>query len=77
MLAGVVAVTITLLTIGFAADIGYVFGDNLSEKTRSRAIAIFGIEFWILYTLINMIEAPCKAFLDDLVASDQLKIKMA
>ncbi|RYR61480.1 hypothetical protein Ahy_A04g018658 [Arachis hypogaea] len=41
--AGVVAVTITLLTIGFAADISYAFGDNLSEKSRPRDLAIFGI----------------------------------
>ncbi|RYR15642.1 hypothetical protein Ahy_B04g072526 [Arachis hypogaea] len=45
ILVGAVTITIALLTIGFAKDFSYAFGDNLSEKTRPRALAIFGIGF--------------------------------
>ncbi|RYR14894.1 hypothetical protein Ahy_B04g071593 [Arachis hypogaea] len=43
MFAGAVDATVVFLTIGFAKDIGYAFGDNLSEYTQYRALIIFGI----------------------------------
>ncbi|XP_020978173.1 sucrose transport protein SUC1-like [Arachis ipaensis] len=76
ILAGAVAINISLLTIGFIVDISNAFGDILLEKTRPCAIAIFGIGFWIMDTLINIIEVPCKNFLEDLAASDQRKIRL-
>ncbi|QHO39949.1 sucrose transport protein SUC1-like [Arachis hypogaea] len=72
--AGVIAVTIAFLTIGFAADISYAFGDNLSEKARPRALAIFKIGLLMLEISINMIDARCKDFLDDLASRDQRTI---
>ncbi|RYR15262.1 hypothetical protein Ahy_B04g071988 [Arachis hypogaea] len=66
--AGAVVVTIAFLTIGFTADIGHAFGDNLSEKIRPRALAIFGIRLWMLEISINMIDARYKDFLDDLAS---------
>ncbi|KAL4381958.1 hypothetical protein HN51_005537 [Arachis hypogaea] len=74
--AGAVAVTIAFLTIGFATDIGYAFGDNFSEKNRPRALAIFGIRLWILEISINIINALYKDFLDDLASRDQRTIRL-
>ncbi|RYR16594.1 hypothetical protein Ahy_B04g073628 [Arachis hypogaea] len=44
---------IAFLIIGFAKDIGYAFGDNLSEYTQHRALIIFGIGLWILQISIK------------------------
>ncbi|KAL4322293.1 hypothetical protein AHAS_Ahas14G0196000 [Arachis hypogaea] len=43
MFAGAVGATIAFLTIEFAKDIGYTFGDNLFEYTQYRGLIIFGI----------------------------------
>ena len=48
MFAGAVCATISFWTIGFFKDIGYAFGDNLSEYTQYRALIIFGIGLWML-----------------------------
>ncbi|RYR60891.1 hypothetical protein Ahy_A04g017976 [Arachis hypogaea] len=48
MFAGVVGDTIAFLTIRFAKDIGYTFGDNLSEYTQHRPLIIFWIRLWML-----------------------------
>ncbi|QHO39840.1 Sucrose transport protein [Arachis hypogaea] len=70
MFAGAVGSSIDFLTIGFAKDIGYAFGDNLSEYTQHRALIMFGIGLWILEISINMIDACCRDFLDDLAGKD-------
>ncbi|RYR60771.1 hypothetical protein Ahy_A04g017835 [Arachis hypogaea] len=65
------------MTIAFAANIGYAFGDNLSEKARPRALAIFGIGLWMLEISINMIDTRCKDFLYDLASREQRMIRLA
>ncbi|KAL4382375.1 hypothetical protein HN51_005996 [Arachis hypogaea] len=77
MFAGAVGATIAFLTIGFAKDIGYAFGDNLSEYTKNRTLIIFGIRLWMLEISINIIDARCRDFLDDLASRDQPKIRLA
>ncbi|XP_057756454.1 sucrose transport protein SUC8-like [Arachis stenosperma] len=77
MLAGAVGAAIAFLTIGFAKDIGYSFRDNLSEYTQHRALIIFGIGLWMLEISINMNDARCRDFLDDLASRDQPKIRLA
>ncbi|XP_025648063.1 sucrose transport protein SUC5-like [Arachis hypogaea] len=77
MFAGVVGATVAFLTIGFAKDIGYAFGDNLSEYTQHRALIIFGIGLWMLEISINMIDARCSDFRHDLASKDQPKIRLA
>ncbi|MQL05354.1 hypothetical protein EI015_25015 [Escherichia coli] len=77
ILAGSVAVAIAVFLIGYAADLGHSFGDDLSLKTRPRAVAIFVIGFWILDVANNMLQGPCRAFLGDLAAGDQKKIRTA
>ncbi|XP_025648072.1 sucrose transport protein SUC7-like [Arachis hypogaea] len=73
MFAGAVGATISFWTIGFAKDIGYAFRDNLCDYTQYSALIIFGIGLWMLEILINMIDARCRDFLDDLASRDQPK----
>ncbi|XLS90890.1 hypothetical protein HN51_066898 [Arachis hypogaea] len=77
MFAGAVGATIAFLTIGFAKDIGYTFGDNLFEYTQYRTLIIFGIGLWMLEILINMIDVRCRDFLDDIACRNQPKIRLA
>ncbi|RYR69669.1 hypothetical protein Ahy_A03g016226 [Arachis hypogaea] len=75
--AGALAVAIAVLLIGYAADMGHMFGDSLEKKARLRAIAIFVVGFWILDVANNMLQAPCRTLLADLAAGDQRKMRMA
>ncbi|KAL4327442.1 hypothetical protein HN51_034673 [Arachis hypogaea] len=42
---GNLAVAIAVLLIGYAADMGHMFGNSLEKKARPRAIAIFVVGF--------------------------------
>jgi len=77
ILGGAVAVAIAVFLIGYAADIGYSAGDDITKKTRPKAVAVFVIGFWILDVANNMMQGPCRAFLADLAAGDQRKTRMA
>lgn len=54
--AGASLVGLAVVLIGFAADIGYSAGDDLTEKTKPRAVAIFVVGFWILDVANNMLQ---------------------
>ncbi|ESW15628.1 hypothetical protein PHAVU_007G088200 [Phaseolus vulgaris] len=75
--AGALAVAIAVFLIGYAADLGHMFGDSLAKKTRPRAIAIFVVGFWILDVANNMLQGPCRALLADLSAGDHRKTRNA
>ncbi|XP_047178252.1 sucrose transport protein SUC8-like [Vigna umbellata] len=77
ILGGAVAVAIAVFLIGYAADIGYSAGDDITKKTRPRAVGVFVIGFWILDVANNMLQGPCRAFLADLAAGDQRKTRIA
>ncbi|BAU01887.1 hypothetical protein LR48_Vigan10g166700 [Vigna angularis] len=77
IMSGALAVAISVFLIGYAADIGHATGDDLTKKTRPRAVAIFVIGFWILDVANNMLQGPCRAFLGDLAAGDQKKTRTA
>ncbi|QCD94356.1 hypothetical protein DEO72_LG5g2440 [Vigna unguiculata] len=77
ILAGALAVAVAIILIGYAADIGHLAGDDITQKTRPRAVAIFVIGFWILDVANNMLQGPCRAFLGDLAAGDQQKTRIA
>ncbi|CAL0316705.1 unnamed protein product [Lupinus luteus] len=77
ILAGAIGVAIAIIFIGFAADFGYGLGDDLTKKTRPRAVGFFVTGFWILDMANNMLQGPCRAFLGDLSAGDQSKIRTA
>nr|AAD41024.1 sucrose transport protein SUT1 [Pisum sativum]AQY72397.1 sucrose transport protein 1-like protein [Pisum sativum] len=75
--AGSIAVAIAVFLIGYAADLGHSFGDNLDKKVRPRAIGIFVVGFWILDVANNMLQGPCRALLGDLCAGNQRKTRNA
>ncbi|KAK2366426.1 sucrose transport protein SUC8 [Trifolium repens] len=75
--AGALAVAIAVFLIGYAADLGHSLGDDLSKKTRPRAVAIFVVGFWILDVANNTLQGPCRAFLADLANGDEKKTRTA
>ncbi|TKY46149.1 Sucrose transport protein SUC2 [Spatholobus suberectus] len=77
ILAGAVAVAVAVFLIGYAADIGHAAGDDITKKTRPRAVAVFVVGFWILDVANNMLQGPCRAFLGDLAAGDHRKTRTA
>ncbi|KAL9323916.1 hypothetical protein ACSQ67_008773 [Phaseolus vulgaris] len=77
ILTGSLAVAVAIILIGYAADIGQLAGDDITQKTRPRAVAIFVVGFWILDVANNMLQGPCRAFLGDLAAGDQKKTRTA
>ncbi|RYR60887.1 hypothetical protein Ahy_A04g017969 [Arachis hypogaea] len=46
-------------------------------SSSHRALIIFGTGLWMLEISINMIDARCRDFLDDLASRDQPKIRLA
>ncbi|BBN17390.1 solute carrier family 45, member 1/2/4 [Marchantia polymorpha subsp. ruderalis] len=77
ILAGAVLVVIATFTIGFAADLGYLFGDNLSKPIRPRAIVVFILGFWLLDLANNTLQGPCRALLADYTGKDQRRTRRA
>ncbi|KAK7364625.1 hypothetical protein VNO80_13364 [Phaseolus coccineus] len=77
ILTGALAVAVAIILIGYAADIGQLAGDDITQKTRPRAVAVFVVGFWILDVANNMLQGPCRAFLGDLAAGDQKKTRTA
>ncbi|XP_010675270.2 sucrose transport protein SUC2 [Beta vulgaris subsp. vulgaris] len=75
--SGTILICLAVLLIGYAADIGHSFGDDLSKKTKPRAVALFVIGFWILDIANNMVQDPSRAFLADLSRHDHRKMRMA
>lgn len=75
ILFGAIAVAVAVFLIGYAADLGHSFGDDLTKKTRPRAVVIFVLGFWILDVANNMLQGPCRAFLGDLAAGDHRRMR--
>ncbi|KAJ7973952.1 sucrose transport protein-like [Quillaja saponaria] len=75
--AGSISVAISVFLIGYAADLGHLFGDHLDKPSRPRAIVIFVIGFWILDVANNMLQGPCRALLADLSCGDQSRTRSA
>ncbi|KAK9270606.1 hypothetical protein L1049_026188 [Liquidambar formosana] len=75
--AGAALVAIAVFLIGFAADLGHLFGDSLKKTVKPRAIAVFVIGFWILDVANNMLQGPCRALLADLSGNNQKKMRSA
>lgn len=77
IVAGTVLVSVAVVLIGFAADIGYATGDDITKSTKPRAVLVFVIGFWILDVANNMLQGPCRAFLADLSAGNPKKMTIA
>ncbi|CAN1129491.1 Sucrose transport protein SUC2 [Linum perenne] len=70
--AGTILVVVAVFLIGYAADIGYYYGDSLDKgRPRVRAIVVFVVGFWVLDVSNNMLQAPCRALLADLSGDNQ------
>ncbi|KAL2893639.1 Sucrose transport protein SUC2 [Bienertia sinuspersici] len=74
---GTLLICLSVLLIGFAADVGYSCGDDLRKKTKPRAVALFVVGFWILDIANNMVQDPSRAFLADLSRHDHRKMRIA
>ncbi|KAL8133252.1 hypothetical protein AgCh_008635 [Apium graveolens] len=75
IIGGACFVACAVFLIGFAADIGYAAGDDLSKKFKSRSIVVFVVGFWILDVANNMLQGPCRALLADLCKDDTARIR--
>lgn len=76
ILVGSLMISVAVLVIGFAADIGYLFGDTREscrtfKGTRARAAIVFIIGFWMLDLANNTVQGPARALLADLAGPDQ------
>nr|AAG09191.1 sucrose transporter SUT4 [Arabidopsis thaliana]AAG09192.1 sucrose transporter SUT4 [Arabidopsis thaliana] len=76
IVAGAVAISISVMVIGHAADIGWAFGDR-EGKIKPRAIVAFVLGFWILDVANNMTQGPCRALLADLTENDNRRTRVA
>jgi len=74
IVSGAVLVAVAVFLIGFAADMGRIFGDSATEKMKPRAVGLFVIGFWMLDVANNTLQGPCRAFLADLCGSNHSKI---
>ncbi|XP_045814811.1 sucrose transport protein SUC8-like [Trifolium pratense] len=72
---GSISVALAVFFIGFASDIGHALGDDLTQKTRTRAVVIFIVGFWILDVANNMLQGPCRAFIGDLADGDHSRMR--
>ncbi|XVF63256.1 hypothetical protein PTKIN_Ptkin09bG0073000 [Pterospermum kingtungense] len=75
--AGAALVATAVVLIGFAADLGHIFGDSMASDMKPRAIVVFVIGFWILDVANNMLQGPCRALLADLSGKSQKKTRTA
>ncbi|KAK9758197.1 hypothetical protein RND81_01G214500 [Saponaria officinalis] len=75
--SGTLLICLAVLLIGFAADLGHNFGDDLTKKTKPRAVALFVVGFWILDIANNMVQDPSRAFLADLSRHNHKKMRLA
>nr|GMD24209.1 sucrose transport protein SUC3 isoform X1 [Ipomoea batatas] len=76
MLIGSLMISISVIIIGFSADIGYILGDTKEhcstfKGTRTRAAIVFIIGFWLLDLANNTVQGPARALLADLSGPDQ------
>ncbi|XP_048131163.1 sucrose transport protein SUC8-like [Rhodamnia argentea] len=74
---GASLVALAVLLIGYAADLGHLFGDGQNRTLKPRAVAVFVLGFWILDVANNLLQGPCRALLADLSAGSQKKTRAA
>lgn len=75
IVVGAVLVVLSVLLIGYSADLGYLIGDTLASKPR--AIVIFVVGFWLLDLANNTLQGPCRALLADYAGKDQGRTRRA
>ncbi|VAI26230.1 unnamed protein product [Triticum turgidum subsp. durum] len=76
--AGAASIAFSVLTVGFSADLGRLFGDDIVPgSTRFGAIIVYLIGFWLLDVGNNATQGPCRAFLADLTENDPRRTRIA
>ncbi|KAL2226072.1 sucrose transport protein SUC3 isoform X1 [Sesamum indicum] len=73
---GALMISVSVIIIGYSADIGYFLGDTKEhcstfKGTRTRAAIVFVIGFWMLDLANNTVQGPARALLADLSGPDQ------
>lgn len=73
---GVAMIMLSVIVIGFAADIGYILGDTHQDcaffkGVRPRAALVFILGFWLLDLANNTVQGPARALLADLAGAHQ------
>ncbi|XP_050119249.1 sucrose transport protein SUC3-like isoform X1 [Malus sylvestris] len=76
ILAGSLMISVSVVLIGFSADVGYLLGDTKEhcstfKGTRTRAAFAFIIGFWLLDLANNTVQGPARALLADLAGPEQ------
>ncbi|KAK6116620.1 hypothetical protein DH2020_049619 [Rehmannia glutinosa] len=66
IMSGSVFLSVGVILIGYAADIGRYLGDSLTQGVKHRAVAIFVLGFWLLDISNNIIQSPTRALLADI-----------
>ncbi|CAL9775590.1 unnamed protein product [Musa acuminata subsp. burmannicoides] len=74
---GAAAIAVSVLLIGYSADIGHALGDRADGGTRHWAIAVYLLGFWLLDVVNNTIQGPCRALLADLTGKDRRQTRVA
>lgn len=74
IIAGTALLSLGVLLIGFAADIGHTLGDSLAVGMKPRAVTVFIIGFWLLDISNNTIQSPCRAFLADISGDNDIMV---
>ncbi|AES98358.1 putative sucrose/H+ symporter, plant, major facilitator superfamily domain-containing protein [Medicago truncatula] len=77
ILVGAASIVVAVVIIGYAADIGYLIGDDITQNYRPFAIVVFVIGFWILDVANNVTQGPCRALLADLTCNDARRTRVA
>ncbi|KAJ9675257.1 hypothetical protein PVL29_024279 [Vitis rotundifolia] len=77
IIAGTTLVTLAVILIGFAADIGKSAGDPPDKVPKVRAVVVFVVGFWILDVANNMMQGPCRALLADMSGHNHKKTRTA
>lgn len=77
IIGGAGLIALSVLLIGFAADIGGILGDPAGALVRPRAITVFVVGFWLLDVGNNTIQGPCRALLADLTGNDHRRTRVA
>ncbi|CAL5332597.1 sucrose transport protein SUC4 [Camellia sinensis] len=77
IVAGAASIIVAVVIIGYAADIGWLFGDRNRGEVKVAAICAFVVGFWLLDVANNVTQGPCRALLADLTGNDQRRNRVA
>jgi solute carrier family 45, member 1/2/4 len=73
---GAAAIAAAVLIVGFSADLGRLLGDSKEPgATKTRAVVVYVIGFWLLDVGNNATQGPCRALLADLTGEFKFVIE--